>query len=60
MVFSLNLNATSLMHKLLFKILKENVDKFAGDVPQNFNNFDPFLGYNYGRFLTVNFITMHR
>ncbi len=36
------MSPTSLVHKLSFKILKENVDKFAEDVPQNFNNFDAF------------------
>ncbi len=51
------LNATSLVQKLSFKILKENVNKFVEDVPQNFNNFDPFIGDNHGQFLTVNFIT---
>ncbi len=35
-------------------------DKFAEDVPQNINNIDPFIEYNFGQFLTVNFITIHR
>ncbi len=53
-------DAISLVHKLSYKILKENADEFVEDVPQTFNNFDPFIGYNYGQFLSVNFITLHR
>ncbi len=44
-----NPNATSLVHRLSFKILKE-VDKFAEDVPQNFNDFDSFTEYNCEQF----------
>ncbi len=46
--------------QVVIQDFEKNVDEFAEDVSQNFNNFDPFIGYNYGQFLTKNFITLHQ
>ncbi len=30
--------------QIVIQDFEKKVDKFARDVPQNFNNFDPFIG----------------